>query len=323
LRELVLATVLAEIKNTFKDDIDDPNLIELLYAAITEPLGLPRVSVSKGTASLIVNRQPKGKAHKVIRNNSQDDRVKATIGKYFETNVIKHFLPGMEDEVIFHLRGVIKEDSNISDAKRFELQQLGKKETFAEFLGQVYLYSLTRDNVLSPEAKQLLQQELENYKKNPLQKVDIPENIITEERAYTTALIAVYAQELNDSSITIENLYEHEKESKHLAEQRKYYFAAEAVRRGTRDIYKKEDQFDVLKEEIYEGVKEVWEESYSGGIVRLRNVLKQAGATQPDRCWLYRDTDWLGIPQKKGVCHFLVNDGSIEGWVRDDDEKSV
>ncbi len=120
-------------------------------------------------------------------------------------------LPGMEDEVIFHLRGVIKEDSNISDAKRFELQQLGKKETFAEFLGQVYLYSLTRDNVLSPEAKQLLQQELENYKKNPLQKVDIPENIITEERAYTTALIAVYAQELNDSSITIENLYEHEK----------------------------------------------------------------------------------------------------------------
>lgn len=59
MRELVLATVLAEIKNTFKDDIDDPNLIELLYGAVTEPLGLPRVTVSKGTASLIINRQPR------------------------------------------------------------------------------------------------------------------------------------------------------------------------------------------------------------------------------------------------------------------------
>lgn len=95
MRELVLATVLAEIKNTFKDDIDDPNLVELLYGGITEPLGLPRVAVSKGTASLIMNRQPKGKPHKIIRNNSQDDKVKASIGTYFEKNVIKHFLPGM------------------------------------------------------------------------------------------------------------------------------------------------------------------------------------------------------------------------------------
>lgn len=323
MRELVLATVLAEIKNTFKDDIDDPNLVELLYGGITEPLGLPRVAVSKGTASLIMNRQPKGKPHKIIRNNSQDDKVKASIDTYFEKNVIKHFLPGMEDEVIFHLRGVIKDDRNISDAKRAELQLLGKKETFAEFLGQVYLYSLTRDNVLSPEAKQMLERELEDYKKNPLQTIDIPESIINEERAYTAALMAAYAQELGDSSLTIDTLAEHAVQAKHLAEQRKYYFAAEAVRRGTRDIYQKEDQFDVLKEEIHEGVKEVWEEQYSGGIARLRNVLKQAGATQPNRCWLYRDTDWLGIPQKKGVCHFLVNDGSIEGWVRDDDEKSV
>ncbi len=323
MRELVFATVLAEIKNTFKDDIDDPNLIELLYGAVTEPLGLSRIAVSKGQASLIVNRQPKGKPHKVVRNNSQDAKVKSSVGTYFERTVINHFLPGMEDEVIFHLRGVIKDDPNISDSKRSELQQLGKKETFAEFLGQVFLYSLTRDNVLSAEAKQMLQQELEDYKKNPLQQIDIPESILSEERAYTAALMAAYAQDLSDSSITLETLSEHAEQEKHLAEQRKYYFAAEAVRRGTRDIYKKEDQFDVLKEEIHEGVKEVWEEQYSGGLARLRSVLKQAGVTQPNRCWLYRDTDWLGIPQKKGVCHFLVNDGSIEGWVRDDDEKSV
>lgn len=164
---------------------------------------------------------------------------------------------------------------------------------------------------------------MEDYKKNPLQTIDVPDSIINEERAYAAALAEFYVQELGDVSFTIERISEHEVQAKHLAEQRRYYFAAEAVRRGTRDIYKQEDQFDVLKEEIHEGVKEVWEEQYTGGLARLRNVLKQAGATQPQRCWLYRDTDWLGLPQKKGVCHFLVNDGSIEGWVRDDDEKSV
>ena len=169
----------------------------------------------------------------------------------------------------------------------------------------------------------MLERELEDYKKNPLQTIDVPDSIINEERAYTAALAEIYVQELGDTSFTIERISEYEAQAKHLAEQRRYYFAAEAVRRGTRDIYKKEDQFEVLKEEIHEGVKEVWEEQYTGGLARLRNVLKQAGVTQSQRCWLYRDTDWLGLPQKKGVCHFLVNDGSIEGWVRDDDEKSI
>ena len=46
------------------------------------------------------------------------------------------------------------------------------------------------------------------------------------------------------------------------------YFAAEAVRRGTRDIYSDESQFDVLKAETYEGVKEVWEDEYKNGYAR-------------------------------------------------------
>lgn len=320
MRELVLATVLAEIKNAFKDDIDDPNLIELLYKAVTEPLGMSPIPVKKGTASVIVNRAPNGKAPKAIRNNSQDSKVKTSVAGYFEKNVIKHFIPSMEDEIIFHLRTVIKSDPYISDAKRYELQQLGKRETFAEFLGQCYLYSLTRNNVLTPEAKEMLEGELEAYKKNPLQAFEVPESIIHEERAYVSALVKAYAQQLGGATITLENISEHEQQASHLAEQRKYYFASEAVRRGTRDIYKKEDQFEVLKEEIHEGVKEVWEDNYPSGIVRLRNVLKQAGITQPNRCWLYRDTDWLGLPQKKGICHFLVNDGKIKGWVREDDQ---
>ena len=111
-------------------------------------------------------------------------------------------MPGMEDEIIFHLRGVIKEDKNISDGKRDELLQLGKKETFAEFLGQVYLYSLTRNNVLSPEEKERIGRELEEYKRHPLEASEVPDSIILEERAYTAALAQAYAQAEKQDSLS-------------------------------------------------------------------------------------------------------------------------
>ncbi|MCC8066953.1 MAG: hypothetical protein LIO94_07615, partial [Clostridiales bacterium] len=94
----------------------------------------------------------------------------------------------------------------------------------------------------------------------------------------------------------------------------------EAVRRGTRDIYNnREDQCIYLRDEIYEGVKEVWEEQYKDGKTRLRKVMSQACNTNVDGCWLTKETAWIGNPQRKGVCHFLVNEDRLNGWVRDDD----
>lgn len=324
MRELVFATVIAEIKNAFVDEINDPDLIQLLYGGVAYPLGIAIGKVQKGAASKIVNREPGGRPLRVIKGHSQDPAVKSSIGLYFQQNIIRHFMPDMEDEIIFHLRGVINEDAaNISDSKRNELLRLGKKETFAEFLGQVYLYSLTRDNVLTPEAKERINTELEQYKRHPLEAAEIPENIIHEERAYTEALAAVYAQAEHTDSFSLENIASFPEYAEHLADQRRYYFAAEAVRRGTRDIYKKEDQFNVLKEETFEGIKEIWKRKAGNGLERLNNVLIRAVEIRPDRCWLCRDTDWIGMIQKKGICHFLVNDGTISGWTRSDDGKAV
>lgn len=145
------------------DEISDPDLIELLYGCVAYPLGITIGKVQKGAASKIMNRQPGGRPLRVIRGHSQDEKVKASVAAFFQKNVINHFIPGMEDDIIFHLRGIIKNDGNISDSKRDELLNLGKKETFAEFLGHVYLYSLTRENVLTPEAKERINAELEEY----------------------------------------------------------------------------------------------------------------------------------------------------------------
>ena len=320
LRELFFSTIIAEIKNAFVDEINDPELIELLYRGVAGPLGIKLSRVQKGTASKIVNRAPQGNALRVIRGHSQDPEVKASIGEFFKNNVTRHFMPDMEEEIIFHIRGVIKDDAaRISDSKRDELLRLGKKETFNEFLGQAYLYSLTRDNVLTPEAKERINRELEEYKRHPLEVDEIPDSIIQEEKQYTNALGAAYAQAEGLAVFPMENIATYPKYEKHLSEQRQYYFAAEAVRRGTRDIYDEESQFDVLKTETYEYVKEEYEEPAKSGLERLKTVQKRARDLVSSKCWLFRDTDWIGIPQKKGVCHFLVKDGTIDGWVRDDD----
>ena len=323
MRELVFATVIAEIKNAFMDEINDPDLIQLLYGGIAYPLKITIGKVQKGAASKIVNRLPGGRPLRIIKAHSQDAVVKNSIGEYFQINVIKHFMPGMEDEIIFHLRGVIKADSSISDSKRDELLQLGKKECFAEFLGQVYLYSLTRDNVLTPEDKEKINTELEEYKRHPLVDVEVPETIISEEHAYTEALRIAYAQAEKRDDFSLNEIANYPERAEHLADQRRYYFAAEAVRRSTRDIYKKEDQFMVLKAETLEGIKEIWRKPAHNGLERLSNVLIRAAEIRPDRCWLCRDTDWIGMAQKKGICHFLVNEGEINGWVRSDDGQTV
>ena len=147
MRELVLATVAAEIKNAFVDEINDPDLIQLLYGGVAYPLGISIGKVQKGAASLIMNRGPGGRPLRVIKGHSQDPKVKQSIGAYFQQNVIIHFMPGMEDEIIYHLRGVIKEDKNISDSiqqgisisffvkkKQAEQKKLGKV-FFAEYFG--------------------------------------------------------------------------------------------------------------------------------------------------------------------------------------------
>ncbi len=76
----------------------------------------------------------------------------------------------------------------------------------------------------------------------------------------------------------------------------------------------------MLNIEVYDGILDTWEMSYKNGMMRLQSVLKQAAVVAIQKCWLSRETDWVGNAEKNGVCHFLVNDNKLSGWVRDDDE---
>ncbi|AQU05378.1 hypothetical protein B1778_01170 [Dehalococcoides mccartyi] len=156
----------------------------------------------------------------------------------------------------------------------------------------------------------------------PLKTITPPHEVAEQEIPYVTELMAAYSEAEGVDSFTKDTLKQHEdKYGEHFKRQRKDFYAAESVRQGTREAYGETDpdQFEVLKEETYDGVVDVWEQDHRNGFVRLTKVLTQAAQIRIDRCWLCRDTDWIGNSQKKGVCHILVNDGKIKGWVKKDD----
>lgn len=145
------------------------------------------------------------------------------------------------------------------------------------------------------------------------------------EGSYTDALLAAYGQVEGIKHFTIDMLDAYPAHKENFSNQRKYYFAAEAVRRGIRDLYgtKEKDQFEVLKDEMYEGVTEVWEDEAKNGLARMRKVMAQATKTSLDKCRICRETEWIGNSQRKGVCHFLVGENRLKGWVREDDEQAI
>lgn len=154
MKELVFATVLSELKKSWGDTIADPDLINLLYDAVAEPVGIHNkngdpITVTKGTASKIMNRQLGGNPNRSIRSKSADDRVIASIEEYFKKNVVNRLLKGSEDDLIQRLKAIIEEDTGIADAKKQELLSNAQKKTLALFLASVYLYSLSRNNVVT------------------------------------------------------------------------------------------------------------------------------------------------------------------------------
>jgi len=326
LSELVFATVIAELKTSLAESISDPEMIELLYDAVALPVGLMNqngdtITVPKGTASKIVNREVGGNVRQDIRTNSTDQRVLDSIEGYFRNEVVSKLLKGSEDDLIHRFKTIIENDTEISDDKRAELLAFADKKTLAKFLASVYLYSLSRKNVPSGGTSKIVRtaNDKEESKRHPLPKMTIPVRIGNKERGYIDALMDVYAETTGQQNFKVQTLDAYPDVKQHFIRQRNDYFAAEAVRRGTRDVYgdSEEEYFQILLDEIYNGIIDVYESPrHKTGYERLEAVLIEAKGTPVDQCWLSRDTVWIGNSQKKGVCHILVNENVLKGWVK-------
>ena len=319
---LVFSTYVGRLKKAWKEPIADMDLISLLYGLIAIPANLRDktgeiISCAKTTASEIMNG--KANAHRSIRGHSQDEIVKSKIVDDVKKQIVERLLPNLIDTLIQGLKSDISH-SDMPNQRKLELYALAKKETLAEFLSEAYLESLIPENKTDGIHDEEEPEDPDEYKRHPLEQISTPTDVTKQEQPYVYALLKAYGDAEKGTEITLELLDAYPNYKKHFQRQRDDYFAAEAVRRGTRDFYSENDpdQFQVLKDEIYDGIIDIYEDDWDNGLIRVRKVMAQASKVAVARCWLSRDTDWIGNAQKKGVCHILVNDGRLKGW-RDED----
>ena len=323
--ELVLATYVADLKAAWREEVSDPDLINLLYDAVSLPTGLLNkkgdpIEISKGTASKIMHRSSGGNVHRLIRKNARDPRVLKSIEEYFEKNVLPELICGAERQLVHMLTLKIKNDIIIPDKDREKFLSLAKDVNLAPFLSETYLHTLLRDNVIQKKTGEVKQteDEIEKVKKCPLPGDSPSSKIKKTEKRYISALMDVYGELTNKRNFKLDDLENYPEQQKHFTRQRKDYLLAEAIRRGIRDVYgdTDEESYDVFLDEIYNGIIDIWETPDWNGFDRLKEVLVAAVQTPVEQCWISRETAWFGNQQKKGACHVLVNEGKLEGWIR-------
>lgn len=314
--EFVIATYEQEIKNAWNGTISDQALFQLLLDAII----LPANVMGKSNELITITKTKANRAGNVspnIRKASSNPEVTRSIVKYFETEIVVELQPTLKTELVHKINQMVQEDKNISDDKKNTIAGLATEETIAEFLSETFLLAVVLQNKMPKQV-------VSTSPNEDLPEIAVPSRVTSTEGSYTKPLLSAYGQEAHKPDFAVKDLDSYPRYKKNFGDQRGYYYAAEALRRGTRDMYAKEkDQFEVLKDEMYEGVIETWDDSYKNGLARLRKVLSKATSTALDKCKICRDTTWVGNAQRKGVCHFLVKEGRLEGWVRDDDEEDI
>lgn len=155
----------------------------------------------------------------------------------------------------------------------------------------------------------------ESIKKELLEKSK-SSNIRNDEFKYLNELCQAYSDRLG-MTISIDNIDSCPKKRfrNDFNDERNYYNSVQSRIRGVREIFSDVDeQYDVLKKEAYEGIKETYLDDYPDGFKRLMEVLKKITSTSLNRSQLVK-LDIIGNAERKGLCHVLVNDGYIKSWV--------
>ena len=323
------------VQKVMKSPNGDKDVTELLLSLIIDNVEITNQSgdvfvvtdkMASDLLSFKINLQKK------IVSASSDRVVSEAACDFFADVVIPVLMPELHDDLVFDLSSLVSADTKIPAKKKDELLKSAQEDSIKSFLSGLFLYAIKRtnrqttldaysasDTRLSTTIADMkkLDERLTNIPK-PIP-VAIPDTPSSDEMAYITELLAAYAEVAGKTELQLNELDSLPKYKSDLERRRKDYYAAETIREGTRDSFgdKDEIQFKVLKEETYDGIVDSYSQSYVDAIARLNGVMSQAVLVPINRCMLSK-LNWISGREKKGVCHFLVNDGQIK-WVIDDD----
>lgn len=281
------------------------------------------------TTPLIIDSKRASEWTTDVRHSVRNDVAKVAQSAAALSPIIKNF----EDAIIPYeldddlLDNMVKEllelvdDSDLDNAKKKQLKSLLESQETGEFLARVFIYSLTPKKNKSRTTTAKSVKSVEEYDRVVLRKLTKPKTVVPDdiddtELDYVNALLDAYEEATGLKYDTPDDVIDTEYED-HFMQQRKNYYQAETIHRAIRDsVGKNDEDFDVLKEEIEDGIYTVAHKKYERGIDKADTVLDTAGQLPISNNTDKNMLGWVGPGERRGVCHMLVNDHKLI-WVED------
>lgn len=326
------------VQKSIKEPNGQKRVAELLLGLITDnedvtnQEGEPFVVTDKLASDLF---NCKINMRKKIKEASSSQLIVNSAHDYFEDVVMPEIMPEMIQDMIAELVDLISSDDSVPQDKKDEFLKFANTTSIHVFLSDLFLYVIKKDNKISKKSPaslnskmpsilsdvKKLKELIEKIPPRQPEPITPPEEIENHEMVYVRELLAAYADAEGIDELPKESLESFPKYEKDFKRRRKDYYAAESIRRGARDVFGETnpDHFEILKEETYDGVIDVYENEYPHGLARLKGVMSQATLIRVDKCVYSQIPNWIGASEKKGVCHILVNDGKLRGWVETDE----
>lgn len=152
--------------------------------------------------------------------------------------------------------------------------------------------------------------------------IDLPvkldeDEVYAFENRYISALCDAYAEALSRDSVTPDDIDQlPAKYRMNYQNQRRAFLSAESVQRSIREVYEDgENQFDVLKEDAFNGISTTYYDEHENGYKRLLSVLSKVSDIRLEKSKLMLIKNLIGNLERLGIVHILVEDGALPSWV--------
>ena len=319
----------------FEKGVSNPNMTKIVKA-LFEPIISVDGVVNRLNKPYVIDSKCAGQWYKqekdipvnIKKAAGRQDIVKG-IGDYFAAHILDVETNQMQEATMLEAMIELVRDSDLLQEQKDELFGYCK-EDHAEFLGRAFLYAVVGDNAKKspPVVEEPLDIDIRKFKElvkknHPRPKaLQPPEEIEEHELRYVRELYRVYHELTGEEYVRPEDLDGQPRLRKDFNKQRKDYYKAETIHRELRDTIRLDETeaFDLLKDEMYDGVITTRDKAFDSGFERMTAVMEHATIVPLPPNLKDRLLDWVGAGEKKGVCHMLVNDKRLS-WMEDENDE--
>lgn len=251
-----------------------------------------------------------------------------SIGDYFSEKIIDVVINQNQESAMYSaMISLIKESDLEKEDKQMLLDLYSDREK-AEFLGRAFLFSVVGNNTIQileepptpvDDDIRMLKEIIKKSHHKP-KEITPPIEVEKHEMRYVQELYRVYQELTGEEYLQPEDLDSRPKIRRNFDQQRKDYYKAETIHRELRDTLclDESEGFDILKDEVFDGVITTSDKEYVTGYDRMIAVIEHATVVQLSKNLQDRMLDWIGPGEKKGICHMLVNDKRLK-WIGNND----